>query len=265
MSKIIKSSLANNPDSEKRTIGLRSLTKFVNSTQMKNDSKENSSEINSKLVDEVLQKAMEEAESIRNEAKYEYEHFQERMNHEIQLNQQKAEDLYKHSEETGYNQGFQQGLQEGQRQYETFIQEAREIINASKEDYFQKLEDAEQVIVELAVKVSEKVIANSLKQEPSIWLPIVKAVIDEVREQEQVKIYVHPKWYEFTLAHKEELRLLLPNCENLYIYPDIHLDENGCQIETPYGKIDASVNSQLAEIKRALEEKLKELSGNEGC
>lgn len=263
LSKVIKSFFANNLETEKKTIELKKVIQQTQLTDLNSDIDDQSYHAKSKLVDEELQMAIEQAETIRNEAQMEYERFQERMKEEILYNQQKAEELFKQAEENGYNEGFQQGLQEGQRQYEGFIQEARTIVSSSKNDYFQKLEDAEPIIVQLALKVAEKVISTSLEDDSENWLQVVKAVINEVREQEQVKLYVHPNWYEHTLTQKEELKLLLPNCDNLYIYPDAHLQENGCQIETPYGKIDASVDSQLAEIKYALLEKLKGLAGYE--
>jgi flagellar assembly protein FliH len=264
LSKVIKSFFANNLETEKKTIGLKKVLHESQLNDLKTDFKEQYVDYKSNLQDEQLQKAVAEAENIRKEAQLEYELFQERMTEEAILNQQKTEELFKQAEENGYNEGFQLGLQEGQRQYETFIKEAREIVTSSKNDYFNRLEEAEPIIVQLAVEVAGKIVSNALKEDLENWLSIVKAVINEVREQEQVKLYIHPNWYEFTLAHKEELRLLLPNCNNLYIYPDAHLQENGCQIETPYGKIDASVDSQLAEIKYALLEKLKELGGYEG-
>lgn len=265
LSKVIKSSFAKTIDSEKKTIALK---KVILENQFGEDVVQSNNdhfvESNIKLAEEKLQIAIEEAEKIKQEAQAEYEMAQQRINDEIIANQIKAEEMYKQAEENGYNEGFQQGLQEGQKQYETFIEEAREVVAASKRDYFQRLDESEPAIVQLAIKVAEKIISNTLDTNQDEWLSIVKDVINEVREQEQVKIYVHPNWYEFTLSHKEELRLQLPNCDHLYIYPDVHLEEHGCLIETPYGKIDASVDSQLTEMKDALLEKLKELGGYEG-
>lgn len=260
LSNVIKSIFTTNLENEKKTIGLKKVTPKL---QLNDLNVEDRSYQETKLIDEEIQKALEQADCIRNEAQMEYQRFQEKVNEEMIFNQQKAEELFKQAEENGYNDGFQNGLKEGQRQYEAFIQEARAVVTSSKNDYLKKIEEAEPVIVELAVKIAEKVISNELKSEHENWLSIVTAVINEVREQEYVKIYVHPTWFEFTIARKEELGLLLPNCNNLYIYPDAHLQENGCQIETPYGKIDASVDSQLVEIKYALLEKLKELGEDE--
>jgi flagellar assembly protein FliH len=260
LSNVIKSIFTTTLENEKKTIGLKKVTPKVQRNDL--DVEEQLFQ-ESKLVDEELQKALEQAELLRNEAQMEYQQIQEKINEEMIYNQHKAEELFKQAEENGYNDGFQHGLLEGQKQYEAFIQEARAVVTSSQNDYLKKIEEAEPVIIELAIKIAEKVILSELKTDHENWLSIVKAVINEVREQEQVKIYVHPTWFEFTIARKEELGLLLPNCNNIYIYPDAHLQENGCQIETAYGRIDASVDSQLAEIKYALLERLKELGDYE--
>lgn len=262
LSRIIKSSLANHL--EKKTIALKKLNHDQGFVDNDKSEEEILNEDIVQSIDEQLQKARLEADEIRDLANREWEQFQQRINTETQANQKRAEEMFKKAEESGYNEGFQKGLQEGQKQYEAFIQEARDIVAASKNDYYQRLEEAEPVIVRLAMKVAGKIISANLNNDSEHWLAVVKDVINEIREQDQVKLYIHPNWYEVTLSHKEELSLLLPNCEQLYIYPDVHLEENGCVIETPYGRIDASVDSQLLEVKQALLEKLKEFGGHEG-
>lgn len=257
LSKVIKSSYATSLES--KTLSIKNVTIERSNEELAG---EKPVELLPTREDEI-QLALEEAEKIRQQAREEYEQLQHQLNEDVLSAQKNAEELFKQAEESGYNDGFQKGLQEGQKQYEAFISEARNIIDASKHDYYLRLEEAEPVIVQLAVKVAEKIISHSLATNNDQWLSIVKGVLNEVREQEQVKLYVHPNWFELTLSHKDELQLLLPNCENVYIYPDAHLEENGCFIETPFGRIDATVDSQLSEVKYALLEKLKELGGNE--
>jgi flagellar assembly protein FliH len=266
LSRVIKYFFTNNSAQVEKTIALK---KVDQDQQAVDQIADHEREFNNGLTaaeknEQELQRALEEADIIRKEANEEYEQLQGKMNEEILASQKYAEEIYKQAEENGYNEGFQHGLQEGQKQYEALINDAKNVVEASKTDHFERLEEAETVIVELALKVAEKIVAEKITDQPDYWISLVKEVINEVREEEQVKLYIHPSWYEVTLAHKEELRLLLPNCQSLYIYPDIHLEENGCTIETRYGKINASVDSQLTEIKDALLEKLKEMDGYEG-
>lgn len=263
LSKVIKSSFTSIVDNEKKTIGLKKILHnlTVNEEIQRGPSKVT---VNVNQGEDELQKAIEEANKIRSEAEHEYKLLQERINAEIVASEQQKEQLFKQAEETGYNSGFQQGLEQGKVQYEALIQEAKNVIDASKADYFKRIQEAEPMIVQLALKVSEKIISDTITEDQERWLSLVKGVINEVREQEHIKLYVHPSWYEYVLSQKEELKMLVPNCDNLYIYPDVHLNEQGCSVETSFGKIDASVDSQLNEIKHVLLEKLKEFGDNAG-
>ncbi len=263
LSKVIKSSFANTIDTEKKTIALKKILQAQADSEAASYNEEKVVNETNELAEQELQKAIEEAEQMKKEAENEYKQFQDRMNDEMLTQQKQAEQMFKQAEESGYNEGFQQGLEEGKRQYESIIEEAKGIVTASQADYFKRLNEAEPTIIQLALKVAEKIFTETIEENDERWLTIVKAVINEVREQEDVKLYIHPTWYELVLTHKEELQLLVPNCEHLYIYPDAYLDEHGCTVETAYGKIDASVDSQLTEIKRTLLEKLKELDGYE--
>lgn len=265
LSRVIKSFFSNNLENEQKTISLKKVNKKQLTIGEDSSGEEQSSgELRVEKAAEELQKTIEEADKIKKAANDEYEQFQVKMNEEIIASEKVAKELSRQAKENGYNDGFRLGLQEGQKQYETAIKEARIVVAASENDYIHRIEEAEPTIVKLAIKIAEKIIAEKVAENPEHWISLVKEVINEVREQSHVKLYIHPNWYDLTLSHKEELRLLLPNCESLYIYPDVHLEENGCTIETPYGKIDASVDSQLAEIKHTLLEKLKELDGYEG-
>ncbi|MCD8501829.1 MAG: flagellar assembly protein FliH [Bacillaceae bacterium] len=254
MSKVIKSSNAKTIDSNQVKILLKEIHK-----QITTENAESTEEVNlSPLNQEVIEQSRREAIRIQEQAQLEYQQLQEQMRLEYLQHEKRAEQLLLEAERNGYNDGFQQGLNEGQKQFHELIEQAKDVVNASKRDYLKKLEDSEPLMIELAVKVARKIISNTINCDQQAILSIVKEVLNVVREQEMVKIYVHPNWYETVLTYKNELQLLVQNNEELYIYPDDKLEENGCVIETSFGKIDASLDSQLSEIKYALLEKLKE-------
>ena len=61
----------------------------------------------------------------------------------------------------------------------------------------------------------------------------------------------------FLLSKKEELLSIFPQDTNLVIYPDSDLSEDSCLIESPSGRIDARIDTQLTEIKMNLIEFLE--------
>jgi len=116
------------------------------------------------------------------------------------------------------------------------------------------------MIVKLAVRSAEKVIKQQLSEHPESFLEIVKAAIHELKDHAVVSIFLHPDNYEHVLKQKDELRQLLDAETKLAIYIREDLEKNSCLIEHPYGQIDASVDTQLDQIRQALEEKAMEIS-----
>ncbi|MFB4475339.1 flagellar assembly protein FliH, partial [Oceanobacillus caeni] len=58
--------------------------------------------------------------------------------------------------------------------------------------------------------------------------------------------------------HKQELTQLLENNLKLSIYVKEELDVNACIVEHPFGQIDASIDTQLSQIKQILQDVVQE-------
>ncbi len=160
--------------------------------------------------------------------------------------------------EQGYEEGFAQGQIDGQQTYDSLIEQAKTIISQSEQEFEKTIDSAEPVMIDLSIALTKKMIGLNLEENPAIWSALLKQVMLEVREHEHVKLYVHPDWYMQTTQQKEELEQLLSHTEKLYIYPDAGLMENGCIVESKYGRIDATLDRQLHELKTQLFEKWRE-------
>ncbi|WP_158211772.1 flagellar assembly protein FliH [Alkalihalobacterium alkalinitrilicum] len=264
MSKIIKSSYASPESNGSKTIAIKKINLSDTNEGLFPDGEPDTSngdhpdfqteEQARQLIEQAEQQAqliIQQAENAANQGRDEIELERQHVYNEL-------EQLKEQTRQQGYEDGFQQGLEAGELQYRETIEQAIQIIEASKKDYHEVIEQAQPTIIDLAFTISQKIIGNAVRNEEEAWLTLVKEAILEVRDQDEVKVYVHPDWYERTLYHKSELLSLLSHTEQLFIYPDLQLQENGCVIETSYGRIDASMDSQLTELKHLLHEKLKE-------
>ena len=137
------------------------------------------------------------------------------------------------------------------------IEQVKQLVDLAKDDYLAYIESAEQTILQLAMQVSEKIIGHELSSSKESFLYIVKKVLKEVREYPEIQLRVHHKNYPFLLTAQEEIMSIFPKETTFYIYPDEDLQETACIIETSKGRIDASVDSQLHELKQKLIELLE--------
>ncbi|HEU5140975.1 MAG TPA: flagellar assembly protein FliH [Bacillales bacterium] len=206
----------------------------------------------------ILKKAEIEAKEIRRLAKEEAEQIYKEMELQREQAKQEIDRALQDATEKGWQQGYQVGMREGKEKYEELIAEAKNSVEATKKARKERLDETEHDILELGVKIADKIIGSVLLEDTERWLEMVKKAISEVKEYGEIRLIVHHKWYDFMLSHKKEFESLLKNSAEFYIYPEITDDEFTCLIEFPSGRIDASVDSQLTEIKKQLAAKLEE-------
>lgn len=208
---------------------------------------------------EMLEQAQREVNEMQEIANQQVEHARQMIELEKQQWEEERQQWVEQAKKEGYEMGYTQGLEAGQNEYIEKIEQAKQFILLAKEDYYKHIEQAELDIVSIGLKAAEKIIGHQLVEQNTVWLDIVKQVVHEVRDQDIVKIFVHPNQYEWTLKHQQELKDFFKSNTELYIIPNVDLQEYGCVVESPFGQIDATIDSQLKELKRKLLEKLEEL------
>src|SRR5699024_8664146 len=79
------------------------------------------------------------------------------------------------------------------KQYEGLLSQANSIIELAQQDYEQSLEKAQEDILSLSVHIAKKIIRNTLNDDPKSFMPLVSEAINEVKDQTNVSIYLHPE------------------------------------------------------------------------
>lgn len=237
---------------EKRIIQLKPVDLFVekNSEDIKNTTKEQITE-EIKQLELQLDALKTEQSKLLEVTKIEIE--KEKANWKNE-----KENLINEAKEKGYEDGFLSGKQESLNQYRHLLEEANQIIHKATEDYHATLEKSEETIIELATYISEKILKQKLKEEPAIFISMVKDAIKQIEEQSEIRIFLHPKQYEFVLEQKDELMTMLGNEIKLSILIKDELQENSCILEHPFGRIDASVDTQLEQLRQILQDIVQE-------
>ncbi|MEH7234774.1 flagellar assembly protein FliH [Bacillus sp. JJ1562] len=246
MSNVIKSSSAQSKDIPKRVIGLKVLQTSENN-QVEPE-QQNLQFVSQKMIDE----AKEQADKIVKDAiTYSNSVRQQILVEKREWEEEKQELVQKTSEE-GFQAGKAEGREQGYQEYSDLLSEARQIIDKSKHDYDRYLDSSEEVILRLALTVAEKIIGIHLSEQPTDFNYLVKKALKEVKEHSEITIQVNPRFYPFVIEQKEELAAVLNRETNLFVYPNEDLGEADCVIESSFGKINASVDTQLSEIKEKL-------------
>ena len=163
----------------------------------------------------------------------------------------------------GHDEGFSAGKEAGEAVAREEMKELIRQTNAKAEKTLRDAHDAmrdylmqaEDVIVSIAMTAVERVLPQHFIDVPQMVLPIVRDAIERVKDQKEIVVHVPPDSYDFVLMARDELRGLLTSGDsNLTITSDEGLKPGDCLVETPNGSVDARLQTQIEQLKKAVRE-----------
>lgn len=215
------------------------------------------------IVDDVMNSANDEAAAIITQATMKSEVFLREAEEQAEIIKQKAyEEGYQQGHEQGRQQGYQEGLMQGRQagrgEMETTINQAiaktELMLTATEQDAKEMMKNAERQIIDIALAVARKILAYEITENPMVVLPLVKAALEKVSDQEEVVIRVSSEDFDSVLMAKKDLQNMVGREHALKIIPDRTIDSGSCVIDTSYGTVDARVDTQFAIIKKVLQD-----------
>lgn len=233
--------------------------KIVGSSES-NEEDEEQQEIE-KTKSQILKDAEDSAEQQINQAMAEAQGIKEKALLDIEQwwQDRRAEDEQHISDvqTSGYEAGYQQGQVEAEAaikaSYAEMIHESQTVLNQAyglKEDIIQ---EAEPFLIELSCSIAEKVIQRQLNIEPVWVIEYTQGILARRREKGLITICVAPKQFAFMQDAKDEFMLHIDSQAELQILPDATVSDHGCVIRSPFLSVDARIDTQLKEIKDALQ------------
>ncbi len=251
LSRIIKSHYTETHAQEKKIIQIKKIMNEQNESLFQEESV--ASDLN-----RLLMEANQKAEAIVLEAQKQADQVYLKIQEEVKQWDKEKQILIEEARQEGYLIGKEQGASDSKREYQHMLNLAQETMNQAKKEYQSVVEKSEFTILNLGIKVAEKIMNQHLDENEEDYLFIVKKAIKEAREYKNIELHIPPLHYSFVLTHKKELMSLFPRETEFYIYPNDELDGNGCVIESSNGRLVASVDEQLEQIRIKLQEILEE-------
>ena len=200
---------------------------------------------------EQIELVLREKEKILEEARKEAAAIEQEAN-------EKAEQIFEEARMKGYEEGLIRAEEENeakhhenQRFFKESLEKALIEINKEKEkclrEYLEELKD-------IAVAVAEKVIHISLRSSGSVISRMIEAETEKLQKMDWVKIYMEKEDYETMVqadGHLAEKLSRLSDNVKFIVMEDGKC--GSCIIEMPDGIIDMSVDTQLENIHRLVD------------
>ncbi|MCK6162330.1 flagellar assembly protein FliH [Bacillus sp. LNXM12-2] len=244
MSRIIKHETSVIPEQGRQTIPLQQV-------EFKKEHHEEELVNETEASQLVLSDAEDQASRIVEQANSELEKTMAEINQRRAAFEEERMQLIEEAKQAGYQDGFQKGETDANMQYQSILDQANDIVSLAKQDYEEKIESSAEKIVELAFELAKRV-WYSAEDTIDQFLALVKQVISEVKEYDDISIYVDPEHYDHVMEYKDELIRILQKDTHLAIYSDEKAPKGTCYVETSFGKVEASVDTQMNQLKEKL-------------
>ncbi len=208
----------------------------------------------------ILRDAEEMAEKIISDASREVEEMRRQAMEEIgqwwEQKRQEAEQMALQVREEARREGYAQGLEEGKavalQEEQGAIQLARDVLSQAYATKEQIIAEAEPFLVGLSAEIAKKIIGDELSSDPDKIVAVARRVLRRSRVHGQITVCVNHRYFDYVQEHREQFLAVLDGQAELSIYPDYTVQDEGCVIRTPFGSVDARIDTQLSEIKQAL-------------
>jgi len=189
-----------------------------------------------KLLEEARQKAGEEAELVRAGAR---------------------DEGYR----DGYAQGMANALEEGKKDREVqaarLEEEIKQFLEKASLARDELLSQSQDELLDLCIAVAEKIVRVSLRSSSEVIAKMIQTATEKLKRQEWVHIYIAGCDAKGIAQISPGLTTTLGALsEHIRIVPMGDDEAGTCIVETPAGIIDASVSTQLSNIRDILKDRL---------
>ncbi|GEM_PF-2501536 len=108
-------------------------------------------------------------------------------------------------------------------------------------------------IVELALEIAEKLVGKAVDEDPEIVASVLERAKQEIVDAKQIRIRLHPADFKILAELRPDLVKLGSELgRTIDVAPAENVARGGCRLETESGLIDATMPTQIEEMRRQL-------------
>lgn len=203
------------------------------------------------VAEEQIRTAMQEASALREQAQSEIDGW---WHERRELDQQVEDEAKRAGYEAGYQEGVREAGEQVRLQYESLLSEAKSVLEQAYAMKSQIIKESEPFLIELSAAIAEKIIQHELSSNPEWIIGMTRSVLSRKREKGVITLCVAPNQFAYIRDARDELQLSIDSQAELQILPDSTVGDQGCVVRTAFGSVDARVDTQLKEIKHALQQ-----------
>lgn len=161
----------------------------------------------------------------------------------------RAQEESENIKKSAFEEGYRLGLEKATADVEKLKAELSKFMNARK-DVFEYIAPD---IMEISVDIAKTIIKKELESDPQVIINTIVDVLKTVSKNEpKVVIRVNPQSVQFIKDNIPNITYQYGIDSKINIVSDPSIEEGGCVFQTNNGIVDASIDTQIEIIKKAL-------------
>jgi flagellar assembly protein FliH len=158
--------------------------------------------------------------------------------------------------EEAYAKGVRDGLEQAEKQFGDSSQALAEAVAEVSRLRETLARNSRQDMLRLVMAIAEQVILREAKADPEVVLHIIENALQASVRSDSYRIRVNPADLDIVTEKKPLFFASMSGLKNLVIEPDPAVTAGGCQVESELGEVDATLETQLDAIQKALDDDL---------
>ncbi|GEM_PF-6972567 len=156
------------------------------------------------------------------------------------------------SYQRGFDEGKVEGYQEAEAHLGTLIANVDTILKTLEEEREKLLRDHEKALLDLVFKMTEKIVGALSEAQQNLIEKTLRELLTNLAIEGKIRIFIHPDDQKALQEMMPQLQKSIPDMEDLRIITDAGISRGGCIIDGSNAKLDARLETRLAEMQRQL-------------
>ncbi len=176
---------------------------------------------------------------------------------------ERALQIEKEAYEKGFEQGEKDGRELGFKRLEVVLHQLEKVLAEMEQQKREFFKRAEREVLGLMLAIGKRIFRQaSFVQEETI-VAVLKEAFQYVTDREKILVRLNPMDYQYLLAHPDQVPSLFDEKGGVRMVEDPSITRGGCLLDSSFGEVDATFESQFDEMVSLLLEARSRI-GTEG-
>ncbi len=159
--------------------------------------------------------------------------------------------------EEAYARGYREALEHAGARLESASQALAAGLDEISRVRESLARNSQQDMLRLVMTVAEQIIREQAAIDSRVVLKVIDNALSEAVRADHYRIFVNPADLAAVTEQKPLFLASISGLKNIHVEADPSISAGGCRVDSEFGNVDATLETQLATIRQAMQEALQ--------